>query len=89
MTAWLPTIDANVATTNTGQNTGSARLKKISTANQYQKDYDDPSEAFNLWIGRVHLEWMRRSSGKYHHGFWTKKQLAHNRPIASMDTQLL
>jgi hypothetical protein len=55
MTAWLPTIDANVATTNTGQNTGSARLKKISTANQYQKDYDDPSEAFNLWIGRVHL----------------------------------
>jgi hypothetical protein len=35
------------------------------------------------------LEWMRRSSGKYHHGFWTKKQLAHNKPIASMDTRLL
>jgi hypothetical protein len=58
MTAWLPTIDANVATTSTGQNTGSARLKKISTANQYQKDYDDPSEALQSmdWEGALGMD---------------------------------
>lgn len=33
MTAWLPTIDAKVATTNTGQNTGSVQKKPLNHIN--------------------------------------------------------
>ena len=63
ITAWLPTIDASVAMTSTGQNTGSAQFHK-----QYLFIKQIRIHGWEYYFKDVYLELIYKSSIQWHLG---------------------